>query len=344
MQEKRKNHQKKYSKPDNLIQKNFMTMKDKINTNYKRVLQFAIVCCLAGKSFYADAQYEPQFTQYLNNELFINPAYAGSRGFAAATLLYRDQWVGIEGAPRTATFGFHMPFADEKIGLGINVMNDRIGVTNQTAAFFNYAYHMKATETGTLSFGLQGGIINVEERLLDVITIDPNDPEFSNNIPNKLMPNFGFGTYYHTDKLYVGLSIPRFLENKIDPTTIKVVSNKVNLRNWHYYLYSAYVIDASDNVKLKPAAMIKAVSGAPLEMDINFNVLFKEIFWIGAGYRTNDAVTLLTQYQLTRQLRFGYSYDYTLSKLSNYNSGTHEFTIGYDFSFDKAKIVTPRYF
>lgn len=343
MQEKNENYLKVKCQSNNLIQKS-IKMKAKKYLNVQGFIQLCIVCCLACKSFYAKAQYEPQFTQYLNNELFINPAYAGSRGFAAATLLYRDQWVGIKGAPKTATFGFHAPFAHEKIGLGLSVLNDRIGVTNQTAAFINYAYHLKVTDESVLSFGLQGGIINVEESLLDVITIDPNDPEFSQNIPNKVMPNFGFGSYYHTEKFYVGLSIPRFLENKIDPTVLKVVSNKVNMHNWHYYLYSAYVIDAGENIKLKPSAMIKAVAGAPVELDINFNLLFKEMFWIGASYRTNDAVALLTQFQMTKQLRFGYSYDYTLTKLSNYNSGTHEFTVGYDFSFDKAKIVTPRYF
>ena len=319
-------------------------MKIKKHLKFFRIVQAMMVYFMFGNMFTGSAQYEPQFTQYLNNEMFVNPAYAGSRGFAAASLLYRDQWVGIEGAPRTATFGFHSPFMHDKIGLGLCVMNDRIGVTNQTAAFFNYAYHLPTSDNSTLSFGLQGGIINVEEKLTDLITIDPNDPEFSHNIPNKVVPNFGYGMYYHTNnKFYVGFSIPRFLENKIDPSTFKTF-NKVNVHNWHYYLYSAYVFEASESVKCKPSVMIKAVQGAPVETDINFNVLFKELFWVGAGYRTGDAIALLTQYQLTKQLRFGYSYDYALTKLNNYSSGTHEFTLGYDFTFDKAKIVTPRYF
>ena len=317
-------------------------MKIKKQLRIPGVIQALVICGMLANGFNAHAQYEPQFTQYLNNELFINPAYAGSRGFAAATLLYRDQWVGIEGAPRTATFGFHAPFVHDKVGLGISIMNDRIGVTNQTGAFFNYAYHLPTSENSTLSFGLQGGIINVDEKLLDVNTIDP-DPQFSNNV-SKVMPNFGYGMYYHTNnKFYVGLSIPRFMENKIDASTFKTI-NRVNVHNWHCYLYSAYVFDAGENVKCKPSLMLKAVQGAPLEMDVNINVLFKELFWVGASYRSGDAIALLTQYQLTKQLRFGYSYDYTLTKLNNYSSGTHEFTLGYDFTFDKAKIVTPRYF
>ena len=230
------------------------------------------------------------------------------------------------------------------MGLGVCVMNDRIGVSNNTTAFLNYSYHLKTSETGMLAFGLQGGIVNVREKLQDVITIDPNDPEFSNNILNKTMPNFGFGLYYNTDRFYAGLSVPRFLENKVDPYALKIVSNKANIHDWHYYLYSAYVFTLDPNFKCKPSLMIKATQGAPLEGDISFNVLFKQLFWIGASYRTGDAIALLTQFQITKQLRFGYSYDYTLTRLSNYNSGSHEISLGYDLSFNKAKIVTPRFF
>ncbi len=292
----------------------------------------------------ANAQYEPQFTQYLNNEMFINPAYAGSRGFASASMLYRNQWTGMEGAPKTTTFNIHAPFKYNKVGVGLSVMNDKIGVTNQTAAFVNYAFHLQVSEKGTFSLGLQGGFINVQERLLDVVTIDANDPEFANNIAHKMMPNFGFGTYYHTDKFYIGLSIPRLLENKIDVQSIKVAYNKLNTHNFHYYMYSAYVITASESIKCKPSIMMKAVAGAPVQAEANFNIIYKDAFWIGASYRNNAAVALIAQYQVNKQLRFGYSYDYTLTQLNNYSSGTHEITVGYDFSFDKAKVVTPRYF
>jgi type IX secretion system PorP/SprF family membrane protein len=291
------------------------------------------------------AQYEPHFSQYLNNELFINPAYAGSRGYMAATLLYRDQWTGMEGAPKTGTIGFHLPFSRDRAGAGLCIMNDRIGVSNHTAVFLNYAYHLRLTENDqVLSFGLQGGIINAEERLRDVLIIEQNDPEFASNVYHKLMPNFGFGTYYHTPRFYAGFSIPRFMKNKIDPFNQSVEYNRISIKNWHYYLYSAYIARLSESVKLKPAVMCKLVSGAPLEADFNLNFLLREIFWIGAGYRTGDAIVFITQYQINKNLRIGYSYDYTLTKLQNFNSGTHEFTIGYDFTFDKNKIVSPRYF
>lgn len=317
-------------------------MKLKSNHYYAVLLVHSLI--LLGSYKAAFAQYEPQFTQYMNNEMFINPAYAGTRGFPSFGLLYRDQWTGLEGAPKTASFNVHAPFFYNSMGVGLCVMNDRIGVSNQTSVFLNYSYHLKTSETSNLALGLQGGIVNVREKLLDVVTIDPNDPEFSNNIINKTMPNFGFGAYYNTERFYLGFSIPRFLENKIDPYAIKIVSNKANIHNWHYYAFSAYVIPLDQNFKLKPSIMIKASQGAPLEGDLSLNVLFKQIFWIGASYRTGDAIALLTQFQITKQLRFGYSYDYTITKLSNYNSGSHEFSIGYDLTFNKAKIITPRFF
>src|SRR6185436_853653 len=266
-------------------------MLTKINPSMRNLIQAAVVCFLVGMSLAAKAQYEPQFTQYMNNEQFINPAYAGTRGNLAATMLYRYQWVGIEGSPRTATFGIHSPLMYNKIGVGLCIMNDKRGVTSQTGVFANYAYHLQATENGTLSFGLQAGLINVKENLLKLVTIEENDPEFSNNIPNKVMPNFGYGMYYHTKKFYAGFSIPRFLENKVDPLSLKGY-NKMNLHNWHYYLYSAYVFDQNEDVKFKPSVMIKAVQGAPVETDVTLNLLFKNLFWVGAAYRTGDAVAL----------------------------------------------------
>ncbi len=319
-------------------------MKSQLTSKIASKLQVAFTAVLMIVCLNASAQFEPQFTQYLNNEMFINPAYAGTRGCTSASILYRNQWTGIEGAPKTTTLNVHSPFKYEKIGLGLSIMNDKIGVTNQTAAFASYAYHMQVTEKGKLSFGLQGGIINVTDNLLDVVTIDPNDQEFSQNITHKVLPNFGFGTYFHTDRFYAGISVPRFIDNKINVTTLKAQSNKINPDDFHYYAYSAYVFDAGKNVKMKPSVMIKAVEGAPVQADVNMNVLFNEIFWIGASYRTNSAVALTAQVQLNKQLRFGYSYDYTLTKLNDYSSGSHELTIGYDFSFDKAKVVTPRYF
>jgi type IX secretion system PorP/SprF family membrane protein len=292
----------------------------------------------------AQAQFEPQFTQYMFNEMFINPAYAGSRDNVSLTGVYRNQWVGIEGAPVTQTFSAHTPLKNKKIGVGLSLMNEKIGVTHDMAVFANYAYRIPIKDDDVLSMGLQAGLINHEEKLLDIHTQDQGDASFSANTPRLFLPNAGFGLYYFSKKYYAGISIPRLLQNKIDLTASDMVSNEVHIPYWHYYLMGGYVYDATDEIKLKPTFMVKAVAGAPLEAEVGVNALLKEVLWVGASYRTKDSWAAILSFQINRQLRIGYSYDYTITDLQQFNSGTHEVTLGYDFSFDKSKIITPRYF
>ena len=290
------------------------------------------------------AQFEPQFTQYMFNEMFINPAYAGSRDNISITADYRNQWVGIEGAPVTQTLSAHAPLKNKKVGLGLSILNESIGVTHDMALFTNYAYRVPIKDDAVLSLGLQGGLISHQEKLLDVRTQDQGDASFISNTPKLLVPNAGFGAYYFAKKYYVGLSIPRLMQNKITLTPITKVSNEIHMPYWHYYLMGGYVYDLTDELKIKPTFMIKAVSGAPLEADFGIHALLKETIWFGVSYRTKDSWAAIAQFQINRQLRIGYSYDYTITDLRQFNSGTHEITLGYDFSFDKNKIITPRYF
>jgi type IX secretion system PorP/SprF family membrane protein len=275
------------------------------------------------------------------NEMYINPAYAGSRDHLSMTGLYRNQWVGIKGAPITETFSAHTPLKNEKIGVGITFMHEEIGVTKDNAVFANYAYRVPM-EKGVFSMGLQAGLINHQEQLVDVHSQDQNDPSFFGT-PKLTVPNVGFGLYYRTTKYYGGLSIPRMLQNKVDANTGKA-TNVFNMDYWHYYLMGGYVFTINENMKLKPTVMVKAVTGAPLEADFGAHLLLNETFWIGGSVRTGDSWAIITQFQLTKQMRLGYSYDYTTTSLNKYNSGTHEITLGYDFSFIKDKIITPRYF
>lgn len=292
----------------------------------------------------ANAQLEPQFTQYMFNEMFINPAYAGSREAISLTAAYRNQWVGMDGAPVTQTFSAHAPLRSKRIGIGLSVLNESIGVTHDLGAYANYAYHIPLKKAAIFSLGLQAGVIRHQEQLLDVKIQDYGDNSFIANTPELTLPNVGFGMYYHTKTLYLGLSIPRLMQNKIDITAAKMVANKVNIPYWHYYFMGGYVYQLTDGIKLKPTFMLKAVNGAPLEADIGLHTLLNEVFWLGASYRTKDSWAAITSFQITKQLRMGYSYDYSIQGLQKYNSGTHEITLGFDFSFDKNKIITPRYF
>jgi type IX secretion system PorP/SprF family membrane protein len=315
-----------------------------IMKRFRRLLkkQFLLAATLLICGLQAQAQFEPQFTQYMFNEMFINPAYAGSREHIALTGLYRNQWVGIEGAPKTQTFSGHTPLRNEKVGLGLTVLNEEIGVTRDLGVFANYAYRIKMEHDAFFSLGLQGGIINHQEQLDEVKTQDQGDYAFFGT-PKLTVPNAGFGAYYNSKTFYGGISIPRLFQNKVDANTGKA-QNRIKMDYWHYYIMGGYVFPINENIKLKPTVMMKVVTGAPVEADLGVNALFNEVLWVGGSYRTGDSWSALIQIQLNHQFRLGYSYDYTLTDLSRYNSGTHEITLGYDFSFNKNKIITPRYF
>lgn len=313
---------------------------------YRRKLTkiFFVILVLLFGTLASKAQHEPMFTQYMYNEIFINPAYAGSHEGLAMNMLYRNQWVGLRGSPKTQTFSMHMPVNKKKIGVGFSMMNETIGVSRKFLFNGNFAYRIKMPRS-VLAFGLQGGFVNVHENYSVVNTTTTGDQQFTNDVNKYFMPNAGFGVYYYNQKFYASFSIPRLLENKIDPSRSNgVVLNIGNLKVWHYYLASGYVFDLNDDTKLKSSIMIKCVQNAPLELDASFNFLLKEIIWLGASYRTGDAISGLLGFQLSKMLRIGYSYDYTFSNLQKYNSGTHEFTINYDISIYKTRITSLRYF
>ncbi len=313
----------------------------------KRIIQKIRAAMLLGlivlSVFNATAQYQPQFTQYMFNEIILNPAYAGARECLSSTLLYRNQWTGIEGAPVTETFNIHTPIANQKMGLGLSIINDKITVMNNTGVFANYAYRMPLSK-GKLSFGLQVGAINHYEKLNDLTPGQSNDPQFSANTPKLLLPNAGFGTYYYTEKFYAGLSIPKLILNTVSASETKKVTNKASFQDWNLHLTAGYVAAIGESIKLKPTILLKKTGGTPMLLDLSLNALFNDLVWLGAAYRTGDAVSIFAGFQITKQMRFGYAYDYTTTQLKKYNGGTHEITLGYDFSFDKSKIVTPRFF
>jgi len=288
----------------------------------------------------ANAQFDPMFTQYMNNEMFINPAYAGTRNAISASILYRDQWVGIPGSPKTQTFSIHSPVG-ENCGLGVSVMNESIGITKQMRVNGTYSFRIETGNYSHLSFGLQGGIIDHQEDRSQLLLIHENDQIFA-PIPNVMVPNSGCGLYYYSDRFYVGFSIPRLIKNTVRSTG--QVINTTSMKDWHFYLTSAMVMELSDNLKFKPSIMIKQVYGAPVQAELSLQGLVADFWWIGAAYRSGDAVSAITGFQLSPQLRFFYSFDYSLTKLQQYASGSHEVTIGYDFSFKKKRIVSPRYF
>ena len=303
------------------------------------------IALLGGLSTFA--QQEAMFTHYMFNTLAINPAYAGSRDALTVTGLHRSQWVGFDGAPTTQTLTLHAPVFNDKIGLGLSVLNDKIGPLNTTAIYADFAYKIKISEKGKLAFGLKGGINLVQGDLNTLELGDANDASFTNNIESDLLPNFGFGLYYSTSKWYVGLSTPKLLENEFKNST-STATKAVAAEQRHYFLIAGTVfkLTSDGNLKLKPTTFIKLTNGAPLEADLTGMLIIKDKIELGVMFRTGDAAGLLVGYNFTDQLRFGYSFDWSYANTTfKYNNGSHEVMLRYDFIFnDKAKIRSPRYF
>lgn len=289
------------------------------------------------------AQQDPMFTQYMFNTLAINPAYAGSRNVVSATALMRSQWTGIEGAPKTGTFTIDAPVMDKRFGVGLQLLTDKLGVTQTNAAAVSLAYRIRL-DKGSLSFGLQG---DVSQYRADLTSVDLNtgslyDPAFANNVRRTLF-NFGTGAYYNSDRFFVGLSAQDLVPNRLSEPN-ENGDRLAGKQALHVFLSSGYVFPASEDLNLKPSFLIKYVHGAPIEGDINGTLWIKDVIGIGAQYRTSADIAGLLEIQATPQIRIGYSYDRSVTKLQGFNSGSHEIMLRYEFGFERGKIISPRYF
>jgi len=305
-----------------------------------------LVVALILTGFVADlrAQQDPQYTQYMYNMNIVNPAYAGSRGTLSIGLLGRTQWVGISDAPKTATLSIHAPVG-KNLAAGFSAIADSYGPVNEQNIYADLSYTITTSEEGRFAFGLKGGITLFDVGLLSKIippqTVPGVDRLFQDDI-NEIFPNFGAGVYYYTDKFYAGLSAPNLLETKHlekQSGTITRASEKM-----HYFFTSGYVFDLSETLKLKPSFMAKAVSGAPLSLDVTANMLFNDRLELGLNYRLDDSIGGLVNFGVTPDLRIGYAYDYTTSNLGNFNSGTHEMFLLWDIDFSKKNLKSPRFF
>ncbi|MCF8416531.1 MAG: type IX secretion system membrane protein PorP/SprF [Crocinitomicaceae bacterium] len=288
------------------------------------------------------AQQDPMLSQYMFNGLYINPAYAGSHKYWSSTLSYRNQWVGLEGAPSTAIAAVDGPIPGKNMGLGLILMHDQIGVTKQNTAILNYSYQIRTGEKSKLALGINAGVSQFSAKLTS-LTVWDQDQVFQNDLTSKMLPRFGVGAYHYSKRHYVGFSIPTLFAYQKGMDFNFDLSRATFLRR-HYLLTAGYVFDTSKDIKIKPSVLLKYVQNAPLEADFNLSTVYKDMFWVGASYRTGDAVAIILEYQANSFFRIGYAYDITFSKLRNYSGGSHEIMIGMDFGKDLIKVKTPRYF
>uniref|UniRef100_UPI0030EB4596 PorP/SprF family type IX secretion system membrane protein n=1 Tax=uncultured Algibacter sp. TaxID=298659 RepID=UPI0030EB4596 len=299
-------------------------------------------------SFQSNAQQDAQFTQYMYNMSVINPAYAtAEEGILNLGGLYRTQWVGLEGAPKTGSFFAHTPIND-KIEMGISFTNDNIGdVVNENNLFADFAYVLPVGIESKISFGIKAGVTLFDTNFNGFQLQSggaSTDQAFDENI-SRAFPNLGIGAFFFTDTYYLGLSAPNMLSTKHLENENGIKATGV--QNVHYFLTGGYVFDIDQNVKLKPAFMARGVKGAPLALDITANVLINEKLEVGLGYRLDDAMSALVNFRITPELRVGYAYDYTTTNLGDFNSGSHEIFILFDvdlFGFKSGYDRSPRFF
>jgi len=286
------------------------------------------------------AQQDSQYTNYMYNTININPAYAGSRGVMSIFGLHRSQWIGLEGAPVTNAASINTPIENTNLGVGLSFVNDKIGASDENTISADISYTIQTSSFYKLSFGIKGSanLFNVDYTKLN--RYDLIDPKFQNNIENEFSPNIGAGVYFYSDKLYLGLSVPNFLDsNQFNDNT-----SSTTLENLHYYLIGGYVFDLNPDIQFKPAFMCKTVVGSPLQLDLSANFLFNEKFVLGAAWRWDAAMSFMAGFQVSNGLYIGYGYDLETTRLANYNSGSHEIFLRFELSKNQEKILAPRFF
>lgn len=304
-------------------------------------LAFALMIMMS-----ATAQQDPNYTQYMYNMNVINPAYAGSKENLSIGLLYRSQWVNINGAPKTATFSIHSPVG-KKVGLGLSAVSDKIGPVDESNVYADFSYTLNLGGEHKLAFGLKAGATFQKIGLFSDIgngyVPDSNDAAFSENTSNTYL-NIGAGFFYYTQKYYLAFSVPNFLSNTHLDVTNNGDERKFGSETQHYFLTGGYVFDFSENTKFKPSFMLKSAFNAPTSFDLSANVLFYNRFELGATYRLDDSFGGLVNFEVTPGVRVGYAYDHIISDLNAGTSASHEFMLLFDLNSPKKVSISPRFF
>ena len=289
------------------------------------------------------AQQNAQYTQFMFNKMYFNPAFAGAKKHLCLSGIYRKQWIGMEGAPQTGTLNIHGSVFKNRVGLGMSISYDQIGFTDKVDIETNYSYIIQFKNESFLSIGLRGSFSYLQIRW------DQARPtqSFDNSIPgaamSKILPNFGAGVFYQSKFWYVGLSVPRIFKNQLEFTANPGISVEPQLEQ-HYYLMAGLSFDIAKNIQIQPNMLFKYVQNAPLDIDVNLSFVFYEKLLFGVTYRVGDSVDALIQWRIMPQLQLAFAYDFTISKLQQYNAGSIEVMLEYCFIKKSEKVHNPRFF
>lgn len=291
-------------------------------------------------------QQDAMFTHYMFSTALINPAFSGSTQGLTLVGMNRIQWVTFDGAPTTQAVSLHSPIFTKNNGLGLSISNDISGPQRTSGIVIDYSYKLNITENSGFALGLKAGTNVMNIKLSELGINDETDPAFNTDIESKILPNFGFGTYYYNEFLFIGFSIPKLLKNDFHGNTFINLTNGNSEESLHYYILGGATFKLSETVSFKPSFLIKTTNAAPTEMDLSGLLYFSEKFWAGAMLRTGDAIGILVGMRVSEQIQIGYAYDfsYGLSTL-NYNGGSHEIMLKYSFIYRQKNTVTsPRHF
>ncbi len=308
-----------------------------------RGIRTALTILLVGVSYCASAQSYPGFSQYLTNGMVINPAYTGSRGTMSSLFAMKKQWAKVEGAPTVQAASIHAPLKNDKVALGVMYSRNTYGITIDQSVYVTYAYHLHFNKS-KLSFGIQGGADLSNTNYEGINTGTPNDPAFTGAPETKAFPNVGAGIYYYSSSVFLGASVPTFLNYTSESSTPEANSYQ-SVQNYKMLFLAGGLISFSQNFRFKPSVLLKySMDQEPLALDINGNFIIADIFWLGASYRTvEESFVGILELQLTQQLKIGYSYDYQMGDIGNFSSGSHEVLLRVEFG-RKVSASSPKFF
>jgi type IX secretion system PorP/SprF family membrane protein len=284
------------------------------------------------------AQQKVQFTQYMFNPLVINPAYAGADGPLAVNFINRTQWAGVENAPVTQTLSAHSLFKKEHIGIGLTLVNDKIGVHNNFSLMTNYAYHLMVGPNARVSMGVQGGIHRTTSDYASLMSPNTYDPKLSTSPVRESYFDFGFGFYFRNEQWNIGVSCPELVPRSISVSD----SSSFKLNRTNTFLLTRYRMRASETIEVEPGILLKYLNGVDMSFDLNINMIYREVLTTGLSYRKKESIDFLFKAQLTPQLQFGYAYDHPIGYMDRISNGSHELMVQYVFRFVENNVSSPR--
>lgn len=304
-----------------------------------KILAGGMMLLLAGS---IQAQQEAQFTQYLDNMVYYNPAYAGSNDMLSISALHRQQWAGFKGAPMSTTFGIHSPLKYDNIGLGLSVLNDKAGPINATWINADFSYSLKFKKhNGRLAFGIKGGMSLLNGDLTTLYKEDQSDEMLDVRYQNKALPNIGAGIYYHSDQFFLGVAVPKIIDNIKDANQI---TDPKYIAQRHYYMTIGGYFNANRMLKIRPSAMLKITENAPASIDANLAFIMYDKLWLGVNYRVLESAGIYAQILINKQFKIGYAFEFSTGKIRSHNYGTHELMLSYDLFLKSKPFASPRYF